>query len=88
MKPVEKMNKEELIQELYSLSQSLQKTEARACALEHPKARTDERDDVELFLRDAYAAGSNAAHSRSLFTAMEYAEREAPRLRALLAIRP
>jgi hypothetical protein len=57
MKPVEKMNKEELIQELYSLSQSLQKTEARACALEHPKARTD-------------------------------AEREAPRLRALLAIRP
>lgn len=42
------------------------------------------RDEIELFLRDAYAAGANAAYARSLVTAMEYAAREAPKLRELL----
>lgn len=52
---------------------------------EHPRSPGNTRDEIELYLRDAYAAGCSAAQSRSLFTAMEYAAREAPKLRALLA---
>ncbi len=51
----------------------------------HPRfGNNGGRDEIELFLRDAYAAGANAAHRRSLVTAMEYAEREAPKLRTTL----
>lgn len=60
------------------------KAERRACALDHPKGHHNTRDEIEMFLRDAYAAGCSAAQSRSLFTAMEYAKREAPRLRSLI----
>lgn len=51
----------------------------------HPRCEGDQRDEIELFLRDAYAAGANAAHERIPYTAMEYAAREAPKLRAALA---
>lgn len=50
----------------------------------HPRSGASDRDEIELFLRDAYAAGANAAQRRSLVTAMEYAAREAPKLRAIL----
>lgn len=50
----------------------------------HPRHEGQTRDEFELFLRDAYAAGCNAAANRSLYTAMEYASREAPKLRALI----
>ncbi|MER8556096.1 hypothetical protein NKH37_28750 [Mesorhizobium sp. M1217] len=48
---------------------------------DHPRAEGDPRDDLELFLRDAYAAGCSAAQQRSLYTAMEYAANHAPKLR-------
>ena len=50
----------------------------------HPRAPNETRDEIELYLRDAFAAGCQAAQERSLFVAMEYAKREAPKLRALL----
>ncbi|MCQ6468514.1 hypothetical protein NPN14_25140, partial [Vibrio parahaemolyticus] len=43
----------------------------------HPRAPHETRDEIELFLRDAFAAGCRAVWERSLFTAMEYAAREA-----------
>ena len=52
----------------------------------HPRPEGETRDEIELFLRDAYAAGCNAASSRSMVTAMEYAAREAPKLRALIRV--
>lgn len=54
----------------------------------HPRSPHDKRDEIELFIRDAYAAGCQAAQERSLFTAMEYAAREAPKLRAVIAQQP
>ena len=51
----------------------------------HPRADGDSRDEIELFLRDAYAAGCYAAMNRSLLTAAEYAEQEAPRLRSIVS---
>ena len=74
----------ECLEEIERLRTALAEAGRRACALEHPKGENDKRDDIELFLRDAYAAGCNAARSGSMYTAMEYAGREAPRLRALL----
>ncbi len=59
--------------------------EREADLVGHPRfGNNGGRDEIELFLRDAYAAGANAAHRRSLVTAMEYAEREAPKLRTTL----
>ncbi len=58
---------------------------SRACAMGHPKSPGNLRDDIELFLRDAYAAGCNEVRSGGMYTAMEYAHREAPRLRAILS---
>lgn len=52
---------------------------------EHPRRPNETRDEIELFLRDAFAAGCRAARERSLFVAMEYAAREAPKLRSVLA---
>jgi len=71
--------------ELEAARKDAEKERLRACAMEHPKGPNDNRDNVELFLRDAYAAGCSAAQSRSLLTAMEYAKREAPRLRAVIS---
>ncbi len=45
---------------------------------DHPRAPNDKRSELELCLRDAYAAGCQAAASRSLITAMDYAKRQAP----------
>lgn len=50
----------------------------------HPRGPNEQRDEIELYLRDAYAAGCHAAQSRSMVTAMEYAHREAPKLRAIV----
>lgn len=50
----------------------------------HHRAPGDKRDEVELFLRDAFAAGCQAAREMSLVTAAVYAKREAPKLRAIL----
>jgi hypothetical protein len=44
----------------------------------HPRGSNDKRSELELCLRDAFAAGCEAVSQRSLFTAMEYAKREAP----------
>lgn len=44
----------------------------------HPRSGHDKRSELELCLRDAFAAGCEAASQRSLFTAAEYAKREAP----------
>lgn len=44
----------------------------------HHRAPGDKRGELELCLRDAFAAGCEAAQSRSLVTAAVYAEREAP----------
>jgi hypothetical protein len=53
----------------------------------HPRSPHEKRDEIEMFLRDAYAAGCRAAQQRSLVTAMEYAAKEAPVLRRLLSSR-
>lgn len=44
----------------------------------HPRSQYDKRSELELCLRDAFAAGCEAVSTRSLFTAAEYAKREAP----------
>lgn len=54
----------------------------------HPRSPRERRDEIEMFLRDAYTAGCRAAQQRSLVTAMEYAAREAPVLRRLLSRTP
>lgn len=54
---------------------------------EHPRSGHDKRDEIELSLRDAYAAGCNSISGgqiRSYVTAAEYAAREAPKLREKL----
>jgi hypothetical protein len=51
---------------------------------EHPRRPNETRDEIELFLRDAFAAGCKAERERSLLRAMEYAAREAPKLRAAI----
>lgn len=52
----------------------------------HPRAPNDSRGELELCLRDAFAAGCEATAQRSLVTAAVYAHRETPvvaeRLRA------
>jgi hypothetical protein len=50
----------------------------------HPRSPHDSRDEIELFLRDAYADGCSAAHNNGALTAAEYAKKEAPFLRAVL----
>lgn len=61
----------------------------RLLVIRHPewshKNPQDDRGAIELWLRDAYAAGCNAAASKSLLTALEYAKREAPKLAATIA---
>lgn len=52
---------------------------------DHPRGPGNQRDEIEMFLRDAFAAGCEAVWTRSLFVAHQYAEREAPKLRAILA---
>ena len=49
----------------------------------HPTYRV--RGALELALRDAYAAGCIAAKTRSLYTAMEYAARNAPIIATMIA---
>lgn len=44
----------------------------------HPRSGMGSRGELELCLRDAYAAGCNAARSNSLFCAMDYAKQQAP----------
>lgn len=44
----------------------------------HPRAPGETRSELEMCLRDAFAAGCEAASTRSLFTAQAYARREAP----------
>jgi hypothetical protein len=48
---------------------------------------SNDRCPIERALRDAYAAGCATAQERSLFTALQYSEREAPKLRAVLEAR-
>jgi hypothetical protein len=50
----------------------------------HPRSPHDSRDEIELFLRDAFADGCSAAHNNGALTAAEYAKKEAPFLRAVL----
>ena len=61
----------------------------RLLKIRHPeweqKVPQDTRGAIELWLRDAYAAGCNAAASKSLLTALEYAKREAPKLAEAIA---
>lgn len=57
---------------------------AQVDVIGHPRGPNEQRDEIELYLRDAYAAGCHSAQSRSMVTAMEYAHREAPKLRAIV----
>ncbi|MBJ6722466.1 hypothetical protein I2750_19895 [Bacillus sp. PR5] len=51
---------------------------------EHPRRENEPRDEIEMFIRDAYAAGCNAASRPGALVALEYAAIHAPKLRALL----
>src|SRR5882762_6863853 len=44
----------------------------------HPRGSNDKRSELELCLRDAFAAGAQAHAEHSICTAMDYAKREAP----------
>lgn len=57
---------------------------AQVDVIGHPRGPDEQRDEIELYLRDAYAAGCHATQSRSMVTAVEYAHREAPKLRAIV----
>lgn len=55
---------------------------------EHPRRENEPRDEIEMFIRDAYAAGCNAARRPGALVAFEYANIHAPKLRALLTPSP
>lgn len=50
----------------------------------HTDYPNDKRGALELALRDAYAAGCNAAKHMSLDVAFRYAERTAPKIAEML----
>lgn len=54
----------------------------------HPRRENEPRDEIEMFIRDAYAAGCNAARRPGALVAFEYANIHAPKLRALLTPSP
>lgn len=56
---------------------------------EHPRRENEPRDEIEMFIRDAYAAGCAAARNPGgALVAFEYANIHAPKLRALLTPSP
>nr|WP_278422958.1 hypothetical protein [Brucella anthropi]DAM62865.1 MAG TPA: hypothetical protein [Caudoviricetes sp.] len=56
---------------------------------EHPRRENEPRDEIEMFIRDAYAAGCAAARNPGgALVAFEYAAIHAPKLRARLTPSP
>ncbi|MDH7785068.1 hypothetical protein QBD01_001068 [Ochrobactrum sp. 19YEA23] len=56
---------------------------------EHPRREDEPRDEIEMFIRDAYAAGCSAGRNPGgALVAFEYAHIHAPKLRALLPHQP
>ncbi len=54
------------------------------CPVAEQFPRADGRDLIEIALRDAFAAGCNAARHNSLYCAMDYAAHHAPAIREAL----
>jgi len=59
-------------------------TKDELMAKKHTDWPDDKRGALELALRDAYAAGCNAARCMSLDVALSYAQRTAPRIAEML----